>query len=227
MSSLFWQDGPPVDSEEWHSLSRTSERVLTLLSGWCRAAWDNLSPEARDWQAQGEEPEWEAPEWVDFSSPELLRGEMGRLSSLLPAVWPDWIELLPGQRNAFVVLIDVRQVLEALRKADHLLESLQLMEKAMGLGIGVARAHVHPYEGKAKAKIEGEARLINSNKGTPKDSPNSQSKLDADKKADVWRQEAKRLRGKNPRLSNTRIAELIIDNPEMPKGKKGYIRKII
>lgn len=233
MSSLFWSDGTSeqvVDFEEWHSLPKASERVLSGLIGWCQSAWSDLSPEARDWVSQISQdaaPDWELPDWVDFSSPELVQGAMKQLSCQLPAAWPSWIDLLPGQSNAFAVLLHIRQVLKNLSSADNLQQSLRLAEKAMELGIALARAHVQPYESKAQAKIKGETGLINSNKGTPKDSPNHQRIQNSDKKAAIWRQEAERQRKQNPQLSDTAIGKHIANNPVMPEGKPGYIRKTI
>lgn len=177
--SLFFDKTttPATEAEAvaFTSASATGARVAAAYYGWADQARQVLALY----------PEWAGvqpavPEWLDTEYPHHAWHLICLVAQGLPKYAPPaGCNLTPSEQRAAEVLLRLVQVQEAARPmADRLELVFPLIEASISLGTEVVAATVEPYEKNAAIHHHAEQRLIESNKGTPVDSPNGRRRAD-------------------------------------------------
>jgi hypothetical protein len=181
--SLFFDKTttPATEAEAaaFTSASATGARVADCFYGWADRARQVLTLY----------PEWAGvqpavPEWLDTEHPHHAWHLICLVAQGLPKYSPPAeCNLTPSEQRAAEVLLRLMRVQEAARPfADRLEQAFPLIEASISLGSEVVAATVEPYEKNAAIHHNAERRLIESNKGTPVDSPNDRRRADNDQR---------------------------------------------
>jgi hypothetical protein len=181
-SLFFDKTTTPVTEAEaaaFTSASATGARVADCFYGWADRARQVLALY----------PEWAGlqptvPEWLDTEYPHHAWHLICLVAQGLPKYAPPaGCNLTPSEQRAAEVLLRLSRVQEAARPfADRLELVFPLIEASISLGSEVVAATVEPYEKNAAIHHNAERRLIESNKGTPVDSPNGRRHADNDQR---------------------------------------------
>ncbi|MBV0932367.1 hypothetical protein [Marinobacterium weihaiense] len=181
--SLFFDKTttPAIKAEvaAFTSASATGARVADCFYGWAAHARNVLSGNDEVYPRwAGEQPA--VPEWVDPEYPEHAWHLICLVAQGLPKhAPPEGCNLTSSEQRASEVLLRLSRVQEAVRPlADRLEQVFPLIEASISLGTEVVAATVEPYEKNAAIHHNAERRLIESNQGTPVDSPNGRRRAD-------------------------------------------------